>query len=83
MTSRQPGPGAPGARHRPGPLGGSNRMLSAGQVAEILGGGISAKTVLAYRHAWGLKSVKVDKQDFEKRPMGCKGARSRPFRPTP
>ena len=61
MTSLQPGPGAPRPRHRPGTLGGSNRMLSADQVAEILGGGISAKTVLAYRHAWGLKSVKVGK----------------------
>jgi excisionase family DNA binding protein len=36
-------------------------MLSAEQVAEILGGGISAKTILAYRHACGLKSVKVGK----------------------
>jgi excisionase family DNA binding protein len=58
--SPHPAPDAPRPR-RPGTLGGSNRMLSAEQVAEILGGGISAKTVLAYRHAWGLKSVKIGK----------------------
>lgn len=69
-------PGAP--RPRPGTLGGSNRMLSAGKVAEILGGDISAKTVLACRHAWGLKSVRVGKHvRFRERDL-CAWLDSRP-----
>jgi hypothetical protein len=32
-------------------------MLSAEQVAEILGGGITAKTVLAYRHGTQVHTI--------------------------
>ena len=57
MTSLQPGPDAPRPRH-PGPVKPHALSRAGGRDPRR---GISAKTVLAYRHAWELKSVKIGK----------------------
>jgi len=55
-TTQPPGPAQP-APALPGP----GRLLTAGQVAALLGGDISARTVRAYWRAWGLQAYRVGK----------------------
>lgn len=57
MTTTQP----PRAS-QPGPAAGNpGRMLTASQVAVLLGGDISARTVRTYWRAWGLQAYRVGK----------------------
>jgi excisionase family DNA binding protein len=55
-TTQPPGPAQP-ATAPPGP----GRLLTAGQVAALLGGDISARTVRAYWRTWGLQAYRVGK----------------------
>jgi len=57
VTDTQP----PGARQPQPAPDGPGRMLTAGQVAALLGGDISARTVRAYWRAWGLQAYRVGK----------------------
>lgn len=45
----------------PGPATGNPRMLTATQVAALLGGDISARTVRAYWRTWGLQAYRIGK----------------------
>jgi excisionase family DNA binding protein len=55
-TTPPPGPAQP-APDPPGP----GHLLTAGQVAALLGGDISARTVRAYWRTWGLRAYRVGK----------------------
>jgi excisionase family DNA binding protein len=55
MTPAQPPAARPEATAEPG------RMLSAAQVADLLGGDISERTVRAYWRAWNLPAYRVGK----------------------
>lgn len=58
MTTSQPPPGTPPDRTSEAD---SDRMLNAEQVAGLLGGDISARTVRAYWRTWGLQAYRVGK----------------------
>ncbi|HEY3505782.1 MAG TPA: helix-turn-helix domain-containing protein [Actinocatenispora sp.] len=56
-VERPSAPGAPGTPRRAGRIGGSNRLLSVDEVADLLG--VSSRTVHARWRDWGLPGYRI------------------------
>lgn len=55
-------PDPSGNGHQPTPDPDNDRMLTPAQVAEILGGNVTAGTVVRRRRSWGLPAHKVGRE---------------------